>query len=191
MVFHSAVCTAFVANPDRQDFDIIDVGGKDKLRLYENQMRDNTMQGDKNVVIFDCDDASTGGGIDSRKANFETLKRNSDIDFDYFLFPNNKDDGAFEDMLLHIINDEHCGIMDCFSNYEACVGGQNELKGGDVYEMPNVKAKIYTYIMSFKRSRSASEKVKKGDWDFTNKEYWNLDSDYLAPLRSFLLSCFS
>lgn len=56
--------------------------------------------------------------------------------------------------------------------------------------MPNVKAKIYTYITSFKRSRSKSEKVKKGDWDFSNKEYWDLDSKCLAPLKSFLLSVF-
>lgn len=175
----------------KEDFDIIDVGGKDKLIFYDNTMRDYALKGDKCIVIFDCDDASIGGGIQNRKAAFEALKKEIGVDFDYFFFPNNHDDGAFEDMLLHIINREHSGIMDCFSGYEACVGGQNEQKGGNVYEMPNAKAKIYTYIMSFKRSRKASEKVKKGDWDFSNKEYWDLDGEYLAPLKAFLESAFS
>jgi len=173
------------------DFDIVDVGGKDKLRLYENQMRDNTLHGDKNLVIFDCDSASTGGGIENRKAGFEKMKKELGVEFDYFLFPNNQDEGTFEDMLLNIVNSKHSGIMDCFSKYESCVGGQNESMGGNVYEMPNVKAKIYAYITSFKRSRSASERIKKGDWDFSNNEYWDLDSAFLAPLKSFLLSAFS
>lgn len=174
-----------------KDFDIVDVGGKDKLRLYENQMRDYAMHGDKNIVIFDCDDASTGGGLENRKVRFESMKKDLNVEFSYFLFPNNKDDGAFEDLLLHIINSDHSGIMDCFSKYESCVGGQNASKGGNVYEMPNIKAKIYTYITSFKRSRSALDKVKKGDWDFSNKEYWDLDNEYLAPLKSFLLTAFA
>lgn len=177
-------------NFSEADFDIIDVGGKDKLDLYVNQLRDSTMHGDKNIVIFDCDDVSKNGGLDTKMSEFEIKKKKYDVIFDYFFFPNNKEDGTFEDMLLHIINKKHSGIMDCFSRYEACVGGQNEAKGGDIYEMPNVKAKIYTYITSFKRSRSKSEKVKKGDWDFSNKEYWDLDSKYLAPLKSFLLSVF-
>lgn len=172
------------------DFDITDVGGKDKLRLFKNQMRDNAMHGDKNIVIFDCDDVSTGGGMENRRAGFEKMKKELGVEFEYFLFPNNKDEGSFENMLLHIINSEHSGIMDCFSKYEACVGGQNESKGGNVYETPNVKAKIYTYITSFKRSRSASEKIKKGDWDFSNKEYWDLDNEFLSPLKSFLCQHF-
>lgn len=139
------------------DIDIIDVGGKDKLAFFDNQMRDYTRNGDKNLVIFDC-----------------------------FLFPNNQDEGAFEDLLLQIINPKHQGIVDCFSRYEQCVGGQNEAMGGNCYEMPNIKAKVYIYITAFKRNKGDANKVKNGDWNFCNVEYWDLDHAYLMPLKSFL-----
>lgn len=168
------------------DIDIIDVGGKDKLAFFDNQMRDYTRNGDKNLVIFDCDSIANGGGLKKRQDDFEALKKSADIDFDYFLFPNNQDEGAFEDLLLQIINPKHQGIMDCFSHYEKCVGGQNEAMGGNCYEMPNIKAKVYTYITAFKRNKGDANKVKNGDWNFCNVEYWDLDHAYLMPLKSFL-----
>lgn len=169
-----------------ESIDIIDVGGKDKLAFFDNQMRDFAMNGEKNLVIFDCDSIATGGGLKKRQDDFEALKNSANIDFDYFLFPNNQDEGAFEDLLLQIINPKHQGIMDCFSRYEQCVGGQNEAMGGNCYEMPNIKAKIYTYITAFKRSKRDADIVKSGDWNFYNDEYWDLNHSYLLPLKSFL-----
>lgn len=168
------------------DFEIIDVGGKDKLRLFDNQMREATKNGEKNIVVFDCDYEATGGGLNNRKSTFEALKVSLGVNFDYFLFPNNQDEGAFEEMLLHVINPRHKGVLECFENYENCMKCRNESMGGDCYDMPNVKAKIYTYITSFKRSNSGIGSVKSGNWDFGNTEYWDLDSEYLNPLKSFL-----
>lgn len=167
------------------DFEVIDVGGKDKLRLFDNQMREATSKGEKNIVVFDCDYETTGGGLDNRKRTFEDLKASLGVDFDYFLFPNDKDEGAFEDMLLHIINPRHKGVLECFESYENCMKRRNESMGGNCYDMPNVKAKVYTYITSFKRSNSENDSVKSGNWDFGNTEYWDLDSEYLKPLKSF------
>ncbi len=50
----------------------------------------------------------------------------------------------------------------------------------------NTKTKIYSYISTFKRSRSQNERLKQGDRDFLNSEYWNLNSEYLNPLKEFL-----
>lgn len=65
---------------------------------------------------------------------------------------------------------------------------QNVTRRGDCYNLPNVKAKIYTYITSFKRSNKETENVKGGEWDFMNTEYWDLDNEYLVPLKTFLKS---
>ena len=175
---------------EEEDFEIIDVGGKDKLAMFDNQMREATRNNEKNLVIFDCDFVATGGGLENRRKNFEDMKRSLGVDFDYFLFPNNHDEGAFEDMLLHIINPAHKGIMDCFVRYEQCMAKRNEEMGGACYNLPNVKAKIYTYITSFKRSNKETENVKGGEWDFMNTEYWDLDNEYLAPLKAVLESYF-
>lgn len=101
-----------------------------------------------------------------------------------FLFPNNNDDGAFEELLLNIINPQHKGLIDCFDKYEMCIGGQDA--SGELYETPNTKAKIYSYITSFKRSRKERERIKGGNWDFQNFKYWNLDAEYLKPLKEFI-----
>lgn len=167
------------------DFRIIGVGDKDKLGMFDNQMLEATRNNEKNIVIFDCDNVATGGGLENRRKNFENMRKALGVDFDYFLFPNNHDEGAFEDMLLHIIKPAHNGIMDCFVRYEQCMAKRDEEIGGGYYNLPNVKAKIYTYITSFKRSKRDTENVKGGDWDFMNTEYWDLDNEYLAPLKNF------
>jgi len=166
--------------------EILCVGGKDNLCKFDNQMRECTMFGGRNLVIFDCDSTTSGGGVIKRSEELKRLKDAMNLDFSFFLFPNNKDEGAFEDLLLQIINPMHKGIVECFDQYEKCVGGQNEVLGG-VYETPNSKAKIYTYIASFRRSRSKTERMKQGNWEFQNKNYWDLESEYLNPLKHFLL----
>lgn len=169
-----------------EDYSITGVGGKDNLKNYDNIMKQNTTSGEYNIVIFDCDDPTTGGGFDNRTKQLNDLKSEYGVDFDFFLFPNNKDNGAFENLLLNIINPKHNGLIDCFDKYEMCIGGQDT--SGDLYETPNCKAKIYSYITSFKRSRKEREKIKSGNWDFQNEKYWNLKSDYLLPLKDFIES---
>lgn len=166
------------------DYSITCVGGKDNLKNYDNAMKQNTAAGGHNIVIFDCDHPSTEGGFEKRTKQLESLRKEYDVDFDFFLLPNNKDNGAFEDLLLNIINQQHKGIIDCFERYEMCIRGQDA--SGELYETPNTKAKIYSYITSFKRSRKEHEKIKGGNWDFTNGKYWDLDSEYLKPLKEFI-----
>ena len=88
----------------------------------------------------------------------------------------------FEDLLKNImVHDNHERFFDCYRDYTSCLG--------DDYIHPNLKGEVFTYISSMK---SLPNKVRRnlgsGDWQFTNKEYWNLESDYLLPLKSFILS---
>lgn len=173
-------------SPDinKEDYTITDVGGKDKLKFYANFMQQNSKLGEPNLVIFDCDDISKDGGIKERTQELLSLKEKLNIDFHLFLFPNNQEDGAFEELLLKIVNPKHHCLLDCFEGYEKCIGGHDP--EDKVYQRPNTKAKIYSYISTFKRSRSQNERLKQGDWDFLNSEYWNLNSEYLNPLKEFL-----
>ncbi len=173
-------------NPEITDseYTITCVGGKDNLKNYDNIMKQNAIAGEHNIVIFDCDSPSTDGGFEKRSEQLTDLRNNLGVDFDSFLFPNNKDSGAFEDMLLNIINQKHKGVIDCFEKYEMCIKGQDA--SGELYETPNTKAKIYSYITSFKRSGKEFNKIKGGNWDFLNKEYWDLTSEYLNPLKEFI-----
>lgn len=129
--FHSNECqfirqyTEHLLHMDFADsgMEVLCVGGKDRLCKFDNQMRECTMLGGCNLVIFDCDSAISNGGHAKRTEELEKLRMDIGTDFDFFLFPNNEDDGAFEDILLHIINPKHKGIIECFNQYERCVGG--------------------------------------------------------------------
>jgi len=170
---------------EQKDYTITDVGGKDKLSFFANQMKQNQRLGELNLVIFDSDFSSNGGGFKRRREEILALKEQLGIEFELFLFPNNHEEGAFEELLLKIINQKHQCLLDCFKGYEMCIGNYDKEKK---YERPNTKAKIYSYISTFKRSRSQKEKFKAGNWDFLNQEYWNLDVEYLMPLKNFFLS---
>ena len=88
----------------------------------------------------------------------------------------------FEDMLKNImVHESHERFFDCFRDYTSCLGND--------YVHPNLKGEVFTYISSMK---SLPNKVRRnlgsGDWQFTNKEYWNLDAEYLLPLKEFILN---
>ena len=137
----------------------------------------------KNIIIFDADDPSKdNGGFKNRKNKIENeiKKFKPKIDYQLFLFPNNKDDGDFETLLENIINPKHQQLLDCFGEYEGCI------EKSDQYNTPNRKAKMYAYITSFRHNEKNLEKVKKRNWFFDDKEYWNLDAPYLLPLKEFL-----
>lgn len=171
-------------NIKEDEYEITDVGGKDKLRFYANILKQNSKNHEPNLVIFDCDDTAKEGGITKRTNELLSLKDELSVDFDLFLFPNNLEDGAFEELLLKIVNPRHQCLLDCFEGYEKCIGGHDP--EDKIYQRPNTKAKIYSYISSFKRSRNQKEKFKQGDWDFSNPSYWDLESNNLQPLKNFL-----
>jgi len=47
---------------------------------------------------------------------------------------------------------------------------------------------MYAYIDAFKKSEKQREEMKKNNYFFENKEYWDLDSPYLSNLQNFLLT---
>ena len=165
---------------DPSEYGIECVDGKDNLQRAVNKLRDNTFSGIRNLIIFDADSSSNGGGFEKRKFELLAKMKELNITADLFLFPNNRDDGMFEDLLMHIARKEsHKSFFDCFSDYELCLGNN--------YLHPNLKGKIFTYISSMKSlSNRARRSLGSGDWHFMNDEYWNLNSDYLLPLAQFI-----
>lgn len=57
----------------------------------------------------------------ARQGEHAFQKRARGIDF--FLFPNNSDDGDFEKLVLAIAHEERKGVFTCFNGYETCVLG--------------------------------------------------------------------
>ncbi|MDR1895608.1 MAG: hypothetical protein LBR10_02325 [Prevotellaceae bacterium] len=162
---------------------IIHSGGWTSNReMIQQQMKQNTDNGGISLIIFDAD-------IDfaARKKEIETWRTTSGLTFEIFLLPNNKDTGALEDLLENIILNSNQPIFDCWNGYERCL--QSKIIEGrtEPLTIPAKKTKIYGYLEALSgKASSEKKKLKEADRDYSNIKHWNLDSDYLTPLKDFL-----
>ena len=110
------------------------------------------------------------------------------MEFELFLLPNNQDAGALEDLLEKIINPNNRPIFDCWENYE------KELVELDIPERtppplttPAKKTKIYGYLEALLgESKSQKDLIKEVNRNYENNLHWDLDAEYLEPLKEFL-----
>lgn len=168
------------------EIEFVNTGGYTNLENIENKLRDNFDSGINNLIIFDADYEHNDGGFKTRFSKIQNTINGMGVSADIFLFPNNNDDGDFELLLENCINNEHKGLLDCFDNYTNCVDNYSKTESKK-YIIPDRKAKMYSYISAFPRSRKKLEKFKnKKEWEFGNPEYWNLQSESLKPLKEFL-----
>ncbi|OAV68408.1 hypothetical protein Barb4_02079 [Bacteroidales bacterium Barb4] len=156
---------------------------KDRGGGIRSKMEENTNRGFLNLVIFDADN-----DFIARKNEIDNWRKQYGLTFELFLFPNNQDSGALEDLLEKIIIDKNQSIFDCWNRYEKCL--QSKEIEGRAYPLttPTKKTKIYGYLEALLgTSKEDKKKIKEQERDYTNNEHWNLDADYLIPLKEFLL----
>lgn len=153
--------------------DVIDTGGKDKLKSQVPILKTYVDEGYQILVIFDADD-----NIKLRRKDLEEFKNKNQLVFDIFLFPNNINNGEIEDMLFEIINTENKSIFKCFDSFNQCLE--------DKYHRPNKEAKIYAYLDAL-TEKNNKETIRPEKRLYLKSEHWNLNSEYLNPLKEFLL----
>lgn len=160
-------------------------GGYKKLFLEEaiNPLKENNAYGIINLVIFDADK-----DIEARRKELLAIKEQFDVEFELFLMPNNQDAGALEDLLENIINPDNQPVMDCWQTYE----GELEkvripTKTPPTLTIPAKKTKIYAYLETLLgETRTQKELIKDPNRNYENTQHWNLDAEYLKPLKEFL-----
>ena len=165
-----------------ETYELVPLNGKDNLSKAANQFQLNSLEGGRNLIIFDADTVATHGGFSRRLAEIQSIIEKYELQvYGVFLYPNHHDDGIFENILENILRqDLHQHWLDCYSDYEKCLGND--------YLTPNLKGKLFTYISAQKDiSNTKRNKFGQGCWLFDNSSYWNLDSPYLGPLKDFLL----
>lgn len=160
-------------------------GGYQKLKSEDaiGAMRQNADFGGVNLVIFDADE-----DIETRRAELLAIKEEFSVEFELFLLPNDKDAGALEDLLENIINPDNQPVMDCWQTYE----GELEkvripTKTPSTLTIPAKKTKIYAYLETLLgKSKTQKELIKDANRNYENIQHWNLDAEYLEPLKGFL-----
>lgn len=143
--------------------------------------------GDNVIVILDADTLDKRWGFEARKRNTIEKMRENKVEFPFFLYPNNHDDGDFEVLLETLARkDLHNKWWDCFADYETCVSGIRDESGEPRYIIPNRKAKLHTYISSQRLNNASRKKLGSGQWLFDNPDYWDFSRPELEPLVEFL-----
>lgn len=162
-----------------------DTGGYQKLKSEDaiGVMRQNTDMGGINLVIFDADEDT-----EARRSELLVIKEEFGVEFELFLLPNDKDAGALEDLLENILNPNNQPVMDCWQTYEEKLREVRiPSKTPPTLTIPAKKTKIYAYLETLLgKSRSQKKLIKDANRNYKNTQHWNLDAEYLEPLKEFL-----
>lgn len=170
-------------NIDEGKYSIFESGGKDNI-FSDAKLK--TLNRQKEIIlIFDADNQD----CEIRKK--EILERIDQINKTkgyeilvkgIFLMPNDSDNGEFENLLFEIMNPTHRDeIFECFERYLSCIK-EKEYCPKDEKQMNKTKVYIFNEALDFEKKEI--HKPKKTD--YTNKDHWDLDHDYLNPLKTFL-----
>lgn len=180
-LFHEKAPKGSISHPGKDN----DTGGYQKLRSEDSigSLRQNTDLGGINLVIFDADEDP-----ENRRNELLAIKEEFGVEFELFLLPNNKDAGALEDLLEQIINPNNQPVMDCWQTYEGELGRVRiPTKTPPTLTIPAKKTKIYAYLETLLGSTKTQKKlIKDANRNYENTQHWNLDAEYLDPLKKFL-----
>ena len=171
-----------------KDFEVVGVDGWINIANQSYDFKQNTDESGTNLVVFDADEDRNGGGFEKRKSSLEDFKKQAGIEFDLFLWPDNKGDGDFELLLSKVINAKHQCLLDCYDEFEKNVRQHDPQE--EKYVTPGRKGKMYTYETLHKGLQKLGNEIKAGYWQFDNPEYWNLEGEKLNPFVEFLTPYF-
>jgi hypothetical protein len=162
------------------------LGGWTDIQNVKPEIQRNKDDGGVNSIIFDADTIHNNGGFAKRKQDIEN--KITGLDCEIFLFPNNQDDGALEDLLEHIIKSQNVPIFECWDKFEACLKNQASPTIGKDLTFPAKKSKIYVYLEALLgKTNEEKKKIKDPNRDYNNADLWDLDVDYLKPLKEFII----
>lgn len=160
---------------------IIPIDGCKKIHnlVVKQLFTNNTELGGKNLLIFDADFTGINGnnGYENCSTTIENLKNHDKypIDFFHFLWPDNANDGLFENLLEKMIPNEKKSVVQCIESHLHCL---TSLSTTQPIKVPGVKEKISTYLHLF------SQKTKLIDRRY-NSGFWRLDPNECAELQIF------
>lgn len=160
------------------NFLIKSLDGKNNLKNSLTNIKQYYDLGDTIILIFDADKSYEEGLNEITK----DLEKHNILNCKIFLFPNNKDSGSLEDLLLLIMKDKE--ILKCFEVYEKCLSEKSQ-----TYTLPATKTKIYAYLEAL-LNRNSKENIKEHKRDYKNQIHWSLDHESAAPLKEFLSRIF-
>jgi hypothetical protein len=173
--------------------DIIKTGGWGEISNKKREIEADKDYSRTSLIVFDADSPKNDGGFKVRLQQVidKIVEIESQIgvsiSYDIFLFPNDQDDGALENMLENAINPTNQVVFECWESFEGCLSGKENINSLDGrFTIPARKTKIYAYLETLLgETKNEKEKVKDPKRDFRNKAHWDLYREYPLILKSF------
>lgn len=169
---------------------VIRVGGKDKLvntPILNDLLRKSVNA--KNLIIFDTDYFSKGGGRIKRIQEYNAIATELGVIFEIFLFPcNDETEGEVEDIIKTCFNKDFEFFDNCWDKMITC------FEENLVNKPLNVPAKegfLFSKIDLFKNFREIDNwnYAKLTKYNYADKGIWNLeikDNPILEKLVNFI-----
>jgi hypothetical protein len=149
---------------------IIILGGHNEQYKKATTFQTSIDQGYKNIVFEDADLIKDNRGFTNVCKLLEDQKQKYAMNFDYFLFPNNQDEGSLEDLLMNIAQQPKNEWVKCANMYFACLAN-NGLKIDKHSQWDFITGSL----------------LKDKRLNFSNTTTWSIkDNSYLQQLRTFL-----
>ncbi len=184
---------------DQAHFDIIHVGGKNKIfsdefcERIENILKNENQEYRQVCIIFDADikeeNQERDAGFDNKLKHIRKEFKEKGIDFpkeQIFLFPNNQDDSDLETLLLEIA--KHDEFLKCFEGYLECIKSKEHYK-----PIKNIRKSMwYAYLevlgLENLTKTDGKDKIKEKHQEEYEKlkEVIDFKSKSLIPLKNFL-----
>ncbi len=152
------------------DESFIKTGSKDALYLTIQIIEGKLINGKQVIVLFDAD---KDYGTSLKNVNKQLTQP-----VPTFLFPDNKNTGTLETLLCQIVPKEHQVIFGCYDDYAKCINSLNK------YKSTKEKGKILSYVEIVTPLNKAISLKQVNSFD---TEYWDIESEYLTPLKNFLI----
>ncbi len=134
------------------------------------------------LVIQDADNPQKQeGGVRNRMLYLDAVKRDLEIDFETFLFPDNENDGDLETLLLKIIDkNKFEKSFECYKKYVDCSTKLAQENYSE--ELLKDKNIVFNYFRTYYGMNGAREENRKYETPF-----WDLASPELEPLKLFFV----
>lgn len=166
-------------------FDTISNDGNTLKSAIIKQMSDAIASKTRVCIVFDAD-KSYANTLNRLRNELGTLANKVDI----FLFPNNKDSGELETLLIDIARQPQ--FIECFDNYVECVKSK-DINNINAVDNINKKSKMFAYrevsgLEKYLKKLKDDDKTPRNFLE-TNEifsKYFDFDSPKLNSLSRFL-----
>jgi hypothetical protein len=162
--------------------DALFTGGYTSIKKYfKIRIAEYVDMGYQIVLIYDTDNPKIlNGGYSERVKYLQKIAEEFNVKFTIFLFPNNRDNGDLETLLIDIVNETK--YQPYYASYSSYANSINSFSSSEFSkELLCLKHLVFSYFQVYFGMKHAKEEYRE-----YKKEFWEYNHIKLEPLKRFI-----